>query len=156
MVDTIVGEPEGFIDTQGFTIKFKEPDPSTDTTEFRQTLSITPAQVEHNVDFNSLTSDAVEKLFSLTDAAFDVVMMVTQPELATLISLTLPVNAQLATRLWTITLTSVSGNSTVIEGTAAISTFSIIDAGVGFSTIEMTLDFVSSAAITGGAVLSVS
>jgi len=156
MVDTIVGEPEEFIDTQGFTIKFKEPDPSTDTTEFRQTLSITPAQVEHNVDFNSLTSDQVEKLFSLTDAAFEVIMMVTQPELVTLTSLSLLVNAQLPLRLWTVTMTSVSGNSTIIEGTAGISKLSIIDAGVGFSTIEMTLDFVSSAAVTGGAVLSVS
>ena len=152
-MSSIVGEPDDFIDTQGFAIKFKEPDPSSDTTEFRQTLSITPAKVEHNVDFNSLTSDEVEKLFSLTDAAFEVIMMVTQPELVILTSLSLLVNAQLPLRLWTITMTSVSGNSTTIEGVAGISKLSIVDAGVGFSTIEMTLDFVSSAAITG--VLSV-
>ena len=152
-MSSIVGEPDDFIDTQGFTIKFKEPDPSSDTTEFRQTLSITPAQVEHNVDFNSLTSDEVEKLFSLTDAAFEVIMMVTQPELVILTSLSLLVNAQLPLRLWTIIMTSVSGNSTTIEGVAGISKLSIVDAGVGFSTIELTLDFVSSAAITG--VLSV-
>jgi len=148
MVNTIVGEPEEFVDTQGFAVMFEEPDPSTDTTEYRQVLSVIPAQIKHNVDFNSLTSDAVEKLFSLTDAAFEIIMMVTQPELANLITLSLQVNAQLPTRFWSVTLTSVSGNSTVIDGTAAVSKLSIIDPGVGFATIELTLDFVTTATIS--------
>jgi len=146
---TIKGEPSDFVDTQGFSVKFKEPDPSNDTTEYRQVLSIAPAKIENAVDFNQLTSNTVEKLFSLTDAAFEIVMMVTQPEIQELLNLTFPVDAQIATRFWSITLTSVSGGSTVIEGTAAISKFNITDAGVGFATIEMTLDFESSATVVG-------
>ncbi len=145
MSATIKGEPSDFVDTQGFSVKFKEPDPSNDTTEYRQVLSIVPAQIENKVDFNQLTSNTVEKLFSLTDAAFEIVMMVTEPEVQELLNLTLPTDAQIATRFWTVTMTSVSGGSTLIEGTAAISKFNITDAGVGFATIEMTHDFVTGA-----------
>lgn len=70
-------------------------------------------------------------------------MMVTVPELAELLLLARPVNAELAKRFWSVLITSVSSTLEIIEGDAIVSQFAIIDAGVGFGTIEMTLDFVT-------------
>ena len=140
---TNVGSPDNFIDTQGVVLEN-----ITDSLIYDQSLSIVPAEITHSMDFNQLTNDTVEKLFGLTDAAFEVEMMVTQPELSDLIALSLQINAKLATRFWSVSITSVSGNTTVIDGTAAISKLSIVDPGVGFATIELTLDFVTTATIS--------
>ena len=148
MADTPTGTSAGFVDTQGFLLKLKNVNDD-DTISFTQVLSLTPAKIEHSVDFNQLTNDTVEKLFGLTDAAFDVKMMLTQPEINLLLGLVLPVNAQLPSRFWTVTITDVSGGSTDIEGDAFVSKLDIIDPGVGFSTVEMTLDFVSGATVGG-------
>lgn len=120
-----------------------------DTQSFTQVLSLTPAKIEHSVDFNQLTNDTVEKVLGLTDAAFDVKMMLTEPEIALLLNLSLSVNAIVPTRFWTIQITSVSGGQTNVEGDAVVSKFDIIDPGVGLATAEITLDFVSSATVTG-------
>lgn len=151
MADTPTGTSDGFVDTQGFQLKLKNVNDD-DTISFTQVLSLTPAKIEHSVDFNQLTNDTVEKLFGLTDAAFDVKMMVTQPEINLLLGLALPVNAELPSRFWTVTLTDVSGGSTDIEGDAFVSKLDIIDPGVGFATLEMTLDFVSGATVGGSSV----
>ena len=119
------------------------------TQSFTQVLSLNPAKIEHSVDFNQLTNDTVEKVLGLTDAAFDVTMMLTEPEIALLLNLSLSVNAIVPTRFWTIQITSVSGGQTNVEGDAVVSKFDIIDPGVGLATAEITLDFVSSATVTG-------
>ena len=152
-VDTPIGDPDGFVDTQGFKLLLKN-EGDDDTQSFTQVLSLTPAKIDHSVDFNQLTNDTVEKLFGLTNAAFDVKMMVTQPELALLLNLALSVDATIPVRFWTIRLTDVSNRVTDIEGNAGVSKFDIIDAGVGFSTIEMTLDF-ESGAVAGTQVLNI-
>ncbi len=120
-----------------------------DTQSFTQVLSLNPAKIEHSVDFNQLTNDTVEKVLGLTDAAFDVTMMLTEPEIALLLNLSLSVDAIVPTRFWTIQITSVSGGQTNVEGDAVVSKFDIIDPGVGLATAEITLDFVSSATVTG-------
>ena len=120
-----------------------------DTQSFTQVLSLNPAKIEHSVDFNQLTNDTVEKVLGLTDAAFDVTMMLTEPEIALLLNLSLSVDAIVPTRFWTIQITSVSGGQTNVEGHAVVSKFDIIDPGVGLATAEITLDFVSSATVTG-------
>ena len=146
MADTPIGTPAGFVDTQGFTLFLKNTGDD-DTQSFTQVLSLVPAKIEHSVDFNQLTNDTVEKVFGLTDAAFDVKMMLTQPEISLLLNLSLPVNAQLPSRFWTVRITDVSGSFTDIEGNAFVSNLQIIDPGVGFGTVEMTLDFVSGAVV---------
>ena len=145
-VDTPIGTPAGFVDTQGFKLLLKNIGDD-DTQSFTQVLSLTPAKIDHSIDFNQLTNDTVEKLFGLTDAAFQVKMMVTQPQLSLLLNLSLTVNAQLPSREWTVRITDVSGGSTDLTGEAIVSKLDIVDPGVGFSTIDMTLDFVSGATV---------
>ncbi len=106
-------------------------------------LSLTPADITHQVFFHQLTDNTVEKTFALTDASFKIRMMVTVPQLAELLLLARPVNAELASRFWSVLITSVSTTLEIVEGNAIVSQFAIIDAGVGFGTIEMTLDFVT-------------
>lgn len=114
-----------------------------DTTEYNQVLSLTPADINHQVFFHQLTDNTVEKTFALTDAAFQIKMMVTVPQLAELLLLARPVNAELAKRFWSVLITSVSATVEIVEGDAIVSQFAIIDAGIGFATIEITLDFVT-------------
>ena len=149
MADTPIGKPDSFVDTQGFKLLVKDVDPSDDTQSFTQVLSLVPAKIQHSVDFNQLTNDTVDKVFGLTDASFEVKLMLTQQEIAFLLSLSLPTDAQLEVREWTIQITDVSKRTTDIVGDAAMSKFDIIDPGVGLATAEFTLDFVSGATVSG-------
>ena len=85
-MSTRVGDESGFVDTQGL-----EVENTTDGLIYDQVLSVSPANADHNMNFHQLTNDTVDKTFSLTNAAFDVVMMVTQPELTALLNLSVPI-----------------------------------------------------------------
>ena len=139
-----VGSPDNFVDTQGV-----ELENITDGLIYDQSITIVPAEITHSMDFNQLTNDTVEKLFGLTDAAFEVEMMVTQPELLALFNLTTPVGAQLPSREWEIRMTDVSNNISKISGTAILNELRIIDDGISFMTLRFKLEFVSSATVTG-------
>ena len=147
MTDTPIGEPEAFVDTQGFKLLLKNTQDA-NTQSFTQVLSLVPAKIEHSVDFNQLTNDTVEKVLGLTNAAFDVKLMLTQSEISLLLNLSLSVNAIVPTRFWTIEITDVSGNKTNVEGNAVVSKFDMIDPGVGLATAEIILDFVSGTQVT--------
>lgn len=137
-----VGSPDNFVDTQGIVLENL-----TDGLIYDQSLSIVPAEITHSMDFNQLTNDTVEKLFGLTDAAFEVEMMVTQPELAALFNLTTPIGAQLPSKEWEIRITDVSNNTTRISGFAILNELRIIDDGISFMTLRFKLEFVSSATV---------
>lgn len=138
-----VGFPQNFIDTQGVVLEN-----ITDGDIYDQAISIAPIQVNHSMEFNQLTNDTVEKLFGLTDAAIEIEMMATQPELAGLFNLTTPIGAQIPSKEWEIRLTDVSNNTTTISGTAILNELRIIDDGISFMTIRFKLEFVSSATVT--------
>lgn len=140
-----VGDEAGFIDTQGF-----ELENSTDGLIYDQVLSIIPAELSHSLDFNQLTNDTVEKLFGLTDAAFEVTMLATQPELAGLLNLVIPVAAQLPNREWIVRMTDQSARITTLTGFAILNEFRIIDDGISLSKLKFKLEFVSEATVSVG------
>lgn len=139
-----VGTESGFIDTQGL-----EVENITDGLIYDQVLSVTPADLDHSMNFHQLTNDTVDKVFGLTNAAFDVVMMATQPELAGLLNLSLPVLAQLPQREWAVNVTDQSNRTTVLSGVAIIKNAKIMDAGLGSVQISIRLEFISGQEITG-------
>ena len=94
-MSTRVGDESGFVDTQGL-----EVEQTSDGLIYSQVVSVTPADVDHNMNFHQLTNDTVDKTFSLTNAAFEIVMMVTQPGLNDLLNLVIPVQAQITTKGW--------------------------------------------------------
>ena len=138
-----VGSPDNFIDTQGVVLENV-----TDGNIYDQAISIAPVQVNHSMEFNQLTNDTVEKLFGLTDAAIEIEMMATQPELAELFNLTSTIGAQLPSKEWSIKLTDVSNNTSTISGFAILNDLRVIDDGISFVTIRFKLEFVSSATVT--------
>lgn len=140
-----VGDPSGFIDTQGLEIENE-----TDGLIYSQVLKLVPAKLGHNRDFNQLTNDTVEKLFSLTDAAFEVTLVATEPELQGLLDLTLPVLAKLPDKVWIVRMTDQSNRTQTLTGSAILNNFTILDEGVGLTTIEFTLEFISEAVATSG------
>lgn len=133
-----VGDESGFVDTQGL-----EVENVTDGLIYDQVLSVSPADADHNMNFHQLTNDTVDKTFSLTNAAFDVIMMVTQPELAALVNLAIPVQAQLAIKNWAVSITDQSNRTTILSGDAAMKEFKIIDTGLGAVQLQIRLEFVS-------------
>ena len=138
-MSTRVGDESGFVDTQGL-----EVENTTDGLIYDQVLSVSPANADHNMNFHQLTNDTVDKTFSLTNAAFDIVMMVTQPELSALVNLAIPVQAQLAIRNWAVSITDQSNRTTILSGDAAMKEFKILDTGLGAVQLQIRLEFVSS------------
>ena len=138
-MSTRVGGESGFVDTQGLQVEN-----TTDGLIYEQVLSVSPANADHNMNFHQLTNDTVDKTFSLTNAAFDIVMMVTQPELGVLLNLAIPVQAQLAIRNWAVSMTDQSNRTTILSGDAAMKEFKILDTGLGEVQLEIRLEFVSS------------
>jgi len=137
-LSTRVGDESGFVDTQGL-----EVEQTTDGLIYDQVLSVTPADVDHNMNFHQLTNDTVDKTFSLTNAAFAIVMMVTQPELNDLLNLVIPVQAQLTTKGWEIRITDQSNRTTVISGTAGMKDLKFLDTGLGAVQLSFRLEFLN-------------
>ena len=106
-------------------------------------LSVSPADADHNMNFHQLTNDTVDKTFSLTNVAFDVVMMATQPELAALLNLTVVVVSEIPQRHWEVRITDQSNRTTTLSGDAIIKNLKIIDVGLGAVQIEIRLEFVN-------------
>jgi len=137
-LSTRVGDEAGFVDTQGL-----EVEQTTDGLIYDQVLSVSPADADHNMNFHQLTNDTVDKTFSLTNAAFDIVMMVTQPELNDLLNLALPVQAELTTKDWAVRITDQSNRTTVLSGVAAMKELKILDTGLGAVQIQIRLEFLN-------------
>ena len=137
-MSTRVGDESGFIDTQGLEVENK-----TDGLIYDQVLSVSPADADHNMNFHQLTNDTVDKTFSLTNVAFDVVMMATQPELAALLNLTVVVVSELPQRNWEVRITDQSNRTTTLSGDAVIKNLKIIDVGLGAVQIEIRLEFIN-------------
>jgi len=115
----------------------------TDGKVYKQTLSANPIEVMHAVEMNRLRDNRVEKLFDLTDAKWEVRMIMTEPDFNALFTLSIPVSGVLPTKEWKITMTSQSGTSVNMKGDASLSMLRVIDTGVGIVEVVIQLDFSS-------------
>jgi len=129
-----------FVDTQDVKIENV-----TDGKVYKQSLAANPVEVMHTVEMNRLRDNRVEKLFDLTDAKWQVRMLVTEPDFKALFTLSIPVSGVLPTKEWKITMTSQSGTSVNIKGDASLSMLRVIDTGVGVVEIIIELEFSSGA-----------
>lgn len=117
----------------------------TDNKIYKQGLAANPVEVMHAVEMNRLRDNRVEKLFDLTDAKWEVRMILTEPDFNELFTLSIPVSGVLPTKEWKITMTSQSGTSVNISGDASLSMLRVLDTGVGVVEIVIQLDFSSGA-----------
>ena len=131
-----VGVEDNFVDTQKVVLENV-----TDGLIYDQALTVDSLLFYNTKKTHQLTNDTVEKTFSITDKTVNVNILVTQPELAALLTLATPVGAVLTRKQWDVHLTDQSNNMTTITGSAALSTLEIIDPGVGLATIKLTLEY---------------
>jgi len=127
-----------FVDTQDVRIENV-----TDNKIYKQALSANPIEVMHAVEMNRLRDNRVEKLFDLTDAKWEIRMILTEPDFNELFTLSIPASGVLPTKEWKITLTSQSGTSVNLSGDASLSMLRVIDTGVGVVEVVIQLDFSS-------------
>ncbi len=127
-----------FVDTQDVQVENV-----TDSKIYKQVMSANPVEVMHAVEMNRLRDNRVEKLFDLTDAKWEIRMIMTEPDFNALFTLSIPVSGILPTKEWKITMTSQSGTSVNIKGDASLSMLRVMDTGVGVVEIVIQLDFSS-------------
>lgn len=127
-----------FVDTQDVRVENV-----TDSKIYKQTMSANPVEVMHSVEMNRLRDNRVEKLFDLTDAKWEIRMILTEPDFNELFTLSIPSAGKLPIKEWKITMTSQSGTSVNIKGDAQLSMLRVIDSGVGVVEILIQLDFSS-------------
>lgn len=146
-MSTPVGSENQFVDTQDVQVENV-----TDGLIFKQVMSANPVEVNHIVDLNRLRDNRVEKLFDLTDAKWDIRLLLTEPEFNALFTLSIPVSGVLSIKEWKITMKSQSGTSVNIKGDASLAMLRVMDTGVGVVEITLRLEFMSG---TGTEVITV-
>jgi len=127
-----------FVDTQDVRVENVS-----DSKIYKQVMSANPIEVMHAVDMNRLRDNRVEKLFDLTDAKWEVRMLMTEPDFNALFTLSIPVSGVLPIKEWKITFSSQSETSVNISGDAQLSMLRVIDTGVGVVEIVIQLEFSS-------------
>jgi len=127
-----------FVDTQDVRVENV-----TDGKIYKQAMSANPLEVMHAVEMNRLRDGRVEKLFDLTDAKWEIRMIMTEPDFNELFTLSIPVSSVLPIKEWKITFTSQSGTSVNIKGDASLSMLRVVDTGVGVVETVIQLDFSS-------------
>ena len=123
-----VGTKANFVDTQDVELRNV-----TDALIYRQVFNLY-LDIDHDMDINYLRDSQVEKLFDLSNNAVEGDMLVTQPEIAALITLATPVLDQLPRREWRVTVTDQSGNSSQFTlSNAVLRSFRLVDPGAGLT-----------------------
>ena len=133
-----VGTPANFVDTQKMQVENV-----TDSLIYTQVLQVMPAEIDHSMEINFRTDDFVEKLYSLENVAYEIRMLVTEPEYVALTNLAIMTNAQLPIKTWTLTMTSQSNLPATLTGEARMRRIRLIDPGIGALEIAFRLEFES-------------
>ena len=121
----MVGTEANFVDTQGVSL--------VNTTDGLTYTQVTDSNLDIHklVEKHDLTDDTVDNVFSLYRNFIEAIMVVTTPELAALITLTVPTSGELPTKIWTLAYTNYSGSNADISITGQVQTLRIIDEGIG-------------------------
>ena len=124
MVD--VGVPANFVDTQDVSL--------TNVTNSLTYLQLTNVlfDIDSNVEKNQLTDDTIENVYSLRMNSIQGEMLVTTPQWAALVVLTVDVAGVRPGRLWEVSWTDASGTNVTTTFFGQIKTLRPIDSGIGF------------------------
>lgn len=126
-----------FVDTQNVSLTN-----NTDVVTYTQATNIRWQTNPGKLTRRIRTDGVFENLWQPRMPSFEADIMVTEPQLAGLIALTLQSNNQLPIKSWSITMTDNSSNSTTITGSAQLSSFNFVDPGIGSTTYHIRLEFI--------------
>jgi len=121
-----VGVPANFVDTQDVSL--------TNVTNSLTYLQLTNVlfDIDSNVEKNQLTDDTIENVYSLRMNSIQGEMLVTTPQWAALVVLTVDVAGVRPGRLWEVSWTDASGTNVTTTFFGQIKTLRPIDSGIGF------------------------
>jgi len=112
MVDT--GSPDNFVDTQDVSLTNV-----TDSLTYAQLTDVIP-EISSDVTKHHLTDDTIDNVFSLRLNSIQGNMVLTTPQLAALIVLTVDVSGVRPKRIWAVSFTDASGSSITISFVAQL------------------------------------
>ncbi len=131
------GEINEVVDTQKVTLTN-----TTDSQTYKQCISIA-VDIDTDMTRRQRTDSVFENLWDLRHAAIEADLLLTTPELAGLVALTAQTNNVPPTKTWTIAMTSVSGATVSIAGSAQLKTLQTRDTGRGMVVQHIRLEFTS-------------
>lgn len=121
-----VGVPANFVDTQDVSL--------TNVTNSLTYLQLTNVlfDIDSNIEKNQLTDDTIENVYSLRMNSIQGEMIVTTPQWAALVVLTVDSAGVRPGRLWEVSWTDASGTNVTTTFFGQIKTLRPIDSGIGF------------------------
>jgi hypothetical protein len=144
------GEYAEFVDTQNVIITNVS-----DGITYKQAMTVMPFGVNHDMVEHHLTTEYVEKLASLDSVSAPITAILTQPDLAPLMTLSLVVNGKLPIKEWKINFVDFKDNDTHVVGKAKLFDFQILDRGEDIVLVFFRLEFESDIASSDKAVVKV-
>ncbi len=133
-----VGLPIDYIDTQDVTITNQ-----TDSLTYKQATNVR-FYIEAKLTRRQRTDDIFENLWDLVTPAIESDIMVTQPEIAALVTLTAQTNNEPPIKSWAVAMSDEGGTTTTLSGTAQLAKFVFVDEGIGAMKYNIRLEFTES------------
>ena len=124
-----VGEPQNFVDTQDVSLE------NPNDMKIYQQLTDVNFTIDSTVEKNQLTNDTIDNVFSLRMISIEGNMVVTNPEWADLLALTLDVNGIRPVKNWKVNWTDATGTTVSTEFNGQMQTLTPIDIGLGSVTL---------------------
>lgn len=129
-----VGVPANFVDTQDVNLTN-----FSDSKTYKQLTNVT-LSISRTVSKRFLTDDKILNLTSMRHILFSGTMIVTNPEIPALVTLTGTGAAAPIVKIWDITYVDSSGTSKTISINGQLMVFDIIDTGIAVTTANFSLE----------------
>ena len=124
-----VGLPENFVDTQDVSLENLS-----DSLIYTQLTDVN-FTVDSNIEKNQLTDDTIDNVFSLRMISIEGNMVVTNPEWAALLDLTIDFEGIRPVKIWKVNWTDATGTTVSTAFNGQLQTLTPIDSGLGSVTL---------------------
>ncbi len=129
-----VGSPANFVDTQDVSLTNV-----TDSLSYTQLTNVS-FDIDSNVEKNQLTDDTIDNVYSLRMNSIEGNMLVTNPEWAALVTLTVDVAGVRPGRLWEVSWNDASNTNVTTTFFGQIKTLRPVDSGLGWVTLFIRIE----------------
>ena len=124
-----VGVPENFVDTQDVSLENLS-----DSLTYTQLTDVN-FSIDSNLEKNQRTDDQIDNVFSLRMISIEGNMVVTNPEWAALLALTVDVNGIRPVKVWKVNWTDATGITVSTAFNGQLQTLTPVDIGLGTFTL---------------------
>ncbi len=118
-----------------------------DSKTYLQLTDVIP-DISSNVTKHQLTDDTIHQVFSLRMNSIQGNILLTTPEIAALVVLTVDVAGVRPIKTWSVAFTDGVGSTTSLVFNAQLKDFRLIDSGIGVATMFFRLEATESVAVS--------